>query len=1386
MKKVIAILCLLALLTQGYAQRKRAAVSVKSTSNCVTVLPYKPVFGVIGDTAAERWSWDFDGANGSGAAARWRFQSVDGVLVPFFNNGQATYRSNTLFSRCISFDETKKYELRFTFNGNTVGATHNLILSLVDSIRPNVELEIASLRAIPFGPTSHAVMIGSFPASSSRDFRIAFKGDSVFNSSFYLKDITLSEIPNHQLDIVALSSPLSKCDLSNQTVSFKIRNSGFAVPQTYQICYQYNTGEGTPFGNPICESFTGIDIPYNEIREVKFTTPRTFNSAVTIFNAWVSHTGQTVFDTLKNVALRRTTSRNVPYSFSFDDNQLYRDWVVIPKITQPDITWDVPLDDNGLMGGKAVIVTSGLASDDRLMTGCIQLEKDTLYKISFTYNANSTSLENLLFYVGTNNIPHVSDIPLMDIRGFNNTDSRTISAYFRPDSSGNYFFGFWAYSAASSGGISISEFAITTATPTPVPVFNGFESYDIRDGWQTFSYNAAANGWRETNVQSEVFNFFSPNNNPGVNSNTALKTLSTTAPNSNNNWLISKPLALEEGKTYEIKYFRKTATSSATEILNIRVSDHIELQTLSLSTPLFRDTVTYFVTNTNWDINQARRRVYFTPSKTGTYYVTFQYNSATNRSGTGLGLCLDDIAIRDSLTAADTNLSVVGLAIPAPSCALRNNEALTLSVKNRSGYSIPTGRVTAQFNINGNPIAQNIPSSIPAYQTINVTRNNVNMSSPGTPFEIQAWISGDQNPLDDTSVVKRTQNIQPISGEYTMGFEPTEDRTFWTNSQTGTNRIYWWQFVENPAWARTGVGLAHLEPLEAYGDSIRQSIGTPCLRLSSDTTYFISFFYRAVRTSNAPTRVNVYAGPNNSTTTAQLRGSFSATNLDYQRAFVHYRPRLGDVPIQYVLLEGVSRAYSGGLRIDDFLILDSVTASLPNLAINRLWTISSNKCDLSPDTIYVEIANNGFFPYSNPAFTIRFGNQNFSETWNGTIPVDASVVVKLQTLFRPLAYGEDSVRVTLNIPNNRTKTHLSEVVKSAKYPPVQPPHSITFLDSEILPWNNLPETFNLENFEYWQFKGSAPETYAFFQNGTLREKHGLLASGCISLIANEPYLITYRYRAESVMYTENLQVQRERINGTVETLFNHPAITNTSYTSNSVSFVASGTGNERIRFHSNYNAYAQGIYINYFEIKVDTSRWPITVNLIAMTSPVSGTNLSAQEPVTVFVSSVGRRPLRNLPIHYTMGGVRVTDTIPSLDPGQTLMFTFKTPVNLSQEGLYRIVVFTEDPTITNGSIEQYITHERDTGASILIPHPESNLLSIYPNPASTEVFIKSSKEISTLFIYDVRGFLLSEIRINGTEYHLSTSDFPTGVYVFSFQIGDGRVSRRVVIQNNQP
>jgi hypothetical protein len=713
----------------------------------------------------------------------------------------------------------------------------------------------------------------------------------------------------------------------------------------------------------------------------------------------------------------------------------------------------------------------------------------------------------------------------------------------------------------------------------------------------------------------------------------------------------------------------------------------------------------------------------------------------------------------------------------------------------------PTGR---SDTLRANDPESGFFNSIASFQTATISRIVLDMRTQGV-WEFKAWTEWggiSENPTD-TSVLMQTVGTGVHTGRYDMGFEPNENINYWAKSRYG-HQQFWWTFdTDNPQAANTGQGLAMVKPSGtsiSATDSNRQHITSPCLGLNQNTTYFIGFYYRAIEDSFNfielnPAVLHTYVGQDRLPNSTYLRKTTSTKSKKYAQEYFYYRPHVTGT--NYLVFQAVSPRFSTGIHLDDIVIMDSISAGIPNLSLKNAWVVPADNCDFhSKDTLYVEIQSSGFLPFGNPKFTIEFNGQTFYETWEDTIHPDVSLIIKLNTLLSHTGFGETEVKITISAEDNQS-TDTSLTRKSLKTEPITPPYTTTFQSAQRMPWNNSELSLSeLQNptFNYWTFGGTGNNTYAQFQNGDLNTsfKPGILASPCFKLEPDENYVIVFQYRGASDY--ENLQVLRDT-DGTPETLDVLGHIENsTTFGTKAIPFTGNGGGKERIRFLSEHRHNARGIDINSFTIKEDILAWPADAKMNGIVNPVSDTALTQVEHIIVEVSNLNRRPLVNLHVYYRIDErPYILDSIPFVDVDSTVRFTFTTRASFSvgpepdRYREYKVVAWVDAPgdvNRSNDTARAIVKNISPVPSSIEETYKEFNLM-IYPNPATTEVFIKSEKEISMLFIHDMRGRLVKEIRVNGTEYRLNTSDFLGGTYLFSIYIGDERISQRIII-NQQP
>ena len=109
---------------------------------------------------------------------------------------------------------------------------------------------------------------------------------------------------------------------------------------------------------------------------------------------------------------------------------------------------------------------------------------------------------------------------------------------------------------------------------------------------------------------------------------------------------------------------------------------------------------------------------------------------------------------------------------------------------------------------------------------------------------------------------------------------------------------------------------------------------------------------------------------------------------------------------------------------------------------------------------------------------------------------------------------------------------------------------------------------------------------------------------------------------------------------------------------------------------------------------------PNDLGVTEISSPTSGTNLSAVESVTVEITNYGSSSQSNFEVNYEVNGVIVTETVAGpIAANSSLNYTFTQTVDLSAFGVYQMsasVSIANDADTSNNSIEATINNSNCT------------------------------------------------------------------------------------------
>lgn len=130
---------------------------------------------------------------------------------------------------------------------------------------------------------------------------------------------------------------------------------------------------------------------------------------------------------------------------------------------------------------------------------------------------------------------------------------------------------------------------------------------------------------------------------------------------------------------------------------------------------------------------------------------------------------------------------------------------------------------------------------------------------------------------------------------------------------------------------------------------------------------------------------------------------------------------------------------------------------------------------------------------------------------------------------------------------------------------------------------------------------------------------------------------------------------------------------------------------------------------------------------------------------------------------------------PSDGNSEARLFVNDTDPNSTDTGMMGINARSEFFTITTaGSVDEF-------GGNILniSEVDEVTKLTVYPNPTSDEVNIKSSRSIDRIEVYDILG---KQVKAVKSANKINVSDLNSGIYLFKIWIGEQVQTKKIVVE----
>jgi hypothetical protein len=114
-----------------------------------------------------------------------------------------------------------------------------------------------------------------------------------------------------------------------------------------------------------------------------------------------------------------------------------------------------------------------------------------------------------------------------------------------------------------------------------------------------------------------------------------------------------------------------------------------------------------------------------------------------------------------------------------------------------------------------------------------------------------------------------------------------------------------------------------------------------------------------------------------------------------------------------------------------------------------------------------------------------------------------------------------------------------------------------------------------------------------------------------------------------------------------------------------------------------------------------------------------------------------------------------------------------------------------DESLVPGLFEYYVTavyyfgesDESDPIYALItgIENYDDNAFQIFPNPASSQVYVKSPLEITNLKVLSNSGQLVMDKEVNAMYYRIDVSKFESGIYYIKIETADGEILKKITV-----
>ena len=388
-------------------------------------------------------------------ATTWKFDPYGDPSYVFYNYHSSNPADDWFISPAITPTETGTLAINFTSKGSSYGEKIELFYgneptleSMTNRITDIIDLndEISSHLYLINGNANEPIYLGFHACSDADKWRL------------YLCDVKVQFTANPvDIQVADFISPASNFNLSQETVTVKVKNSGNVDVESFDI--SFSVDEETIATETVSQTLVvGAEMVYTFTAKADLSTPRKSYA----IKAWTTHADDvnTTNDACSTEVLHKAPA-TIPYTMGFEANE-YTDGISFFNLNEDDGDWSLYTDPWWSLAHTgdyclAYNYDRNNNGDDWAILEPITIEEAGYYVLKFWYSSDDTHPEKLAVYYGNEGTPNAMTNKIVEYAPFARSTYEESINIFNIEEPQTIYIGFYAFSDKDENWLCVDD-----------------------------------------------------------------------------------------------------------------------------------------------------------------------------------------------------------------------------------------------------------------------------------------------------------------------------------------------------------------------------------------------------------------------------------------------------------------------------------------------------------------------------------------------------------------------------------------------------------------------------------------------------------------------------------------------------------------------------------------------------------------------------------------------------------------------------------------------------------------------------------------------------------------------------------------------------------------